>query len=365
LLAAPLVEIGPTAVVSALGGGGRAGWRVTDCAQGVLDSKGGAGGNGRVKIASETTVLTGTVSGSFSTGHLPPMKFVSPTHPNFTVAYNDAFAEVRVAWQKPYATAKGVFYVLDQAPSTAVTQANGTFTTATELAFPSASFASPGTWYVHLATVHSDDTLSPLSSTWSVRVSAAVPEVWSTSHPDPETWYPGKTAATFAWQAPADIPPGSYVSYFYRLDRTSNSVMGAPNAPGWMATNTPQVLLTSTTDGAPLGNGAYHFHVVPVDTQGRLTRDAAHTTILVVNTPPSRGVFGYVKTSANGAISGASVGLEPFGLTATTDANGYFLLPNVFDGDYMISSSKAGFKPSSSTLAVSSATAPITLVLVP
>lgn len=79
LLRAKTVDIGPTGVVSAAGGSGSAGWNYGPCtsghALGPFNSKGGAGGKGRVKIGSAQGTAPystpGTIVGAFTIAPYP------------------------------------------------------------------------------------------------------------------------------------------------------------------------------------------------------------------------------------------------------------------------------------------------------
>ncbi|MFO0668196.1 MAG: hypothetical protein U0235_01040 [Polyangiaceae bacterium] len=79
LLRANAVVIGATGVVSAAGGAGSAGWNYGACtsgsAQGPFNAKGGAGGNGRVKIGwaqgAQPFSTPGTIVGTFTSAPYP------------------------------------------------------------------------------------------------------------------------------------------------------------------------------------------------------------------------------------------------------------------------------------------------------
>jgi hypothetical protein len=71
LLAAPTVDLGTSAVLSTRGGAGRPGWKVSCVAQ-SFESNGGAGGAGRVKIATNSLSSTDGIVGAFAQGSFPP-----------------------------------------------------------------------------------------------------------------------------------------------------------------------------------------------------------------------------------------------------------------------------------------------------
>jgi hypothetical protein len=59
------------------------------------------------------------------------------------------------------------------------------------------------------------------------------------------------------------------------------------------------------------------------------------------------------------------VRLEPCGQTATTDANGYFLINSVYEGLYSLTAAKAGFQPSSRSVQSAPGVMPLSVTLSP
>ena len=70
------------------------------------------------------------------------------------------------------------------------------------------------------------------------------------------------------------------------------------------------------------------------------------TTTVGFTMPPNIGtISGFVKTTSNNPILGATVSTNPTGYTATTDSTGSYTLANVPGGTYSVTASKLGYGP--------------------
>ncbi|MGI5861224.1 MAG: carboxypeptidase-like regulatory domain-containing protein [Myxococcales bacterium] len=98
---------------------------------------------------------------------------------------------------------------------------------------------------------------------------------------------------------------------------------------------------------------------------GQPHHSAGHFLVQIGSEPSRTNVFGYVRDSGGAAISGATVRLEPCGQTATTDANGYFLINSVYEGLYSLTAAKAGFQPSSRSVQSAPGVMPLSVTLSP
>lgn len=74
--------------------------------------------------------------------------------------------------------------------------------------------------------------------------------------------------------------------------------------------------------------------------------------------PAQTSFFGYVNNSGGAVIRDALVHLEPYRLSATTDANGYFLFSNVRQGPYTATVSSTGATTLSQLLTITASTSP-------
>ena len=340
LLYAPKVTVSGT--ISAAGGTGGSAkpYGTGDCASD--DGSGGAGGSGRVKILYGTSLdVTGQVQGAVeSISYAPPVSVTSSTHPDLGLHYNDTFDALELSWEPPFQGALGYWYLVSDKPVVTLTPGNGTFTEATSVTVPAATFTSAGTWYVHILSVAPNAEVGTVSSTFSFMINDLPPVVSSSSHPDQGAWY-AQTALTFSWAPPAGVAAESFGGYWYRLDHVKDEAPGKAGA-GYAFTENAQVLLTKDSAGQAVAPGTYYLHVVAEDTIGKLTKVAAAYQVQIGPKPETMNFYGYVTGPGGGALQGVEVGLEPYGLKTTTDANGYFIFEGIFRGAYALTATLAG-----------------------
>ena len=342
LIVAPEVTLG--GLLSVAGGHGTWGSEWQDCD--ATETTGADGGKGRVKIAhGPSPALGGAIDGAVeSISFLPPLSATSATHPDPSLHYHDDFEAFGLAWEPPLPDLQGYYTLVSQSAAVQLTAGNGAFTAAPTLTVPRETFTAPGAWWVHVLSVTSAGELSTLSNAFPFHINAAPPELSSASHPDPSAWYadPPPYALSFAWSAPAGVPPESVAAWWYRLDHQSGATPGKA-AAGWQSTTNLQVLLTQDSAGAPLAPGTWYLHLVAEDTVGNLTTAAAHHQVQLGPKPAQMNYYGYVTATEGGAaVDDATLTLEPYGLTATTDDNGYFLFPDVYEGAYTLTVSRDG-----------------------
>ncbi len=327
---------------------------------------GGNGGKGWIKLlhgASYTNTASIAAGAVLVESVMPPMTVGSPTHPEPSLAYNDVFDEATFTWEPAFAGATGYWYALTQDPSFELTPQNGTYTTATQVTFPSSAFTSAGTWYFYVVAVDDTASIGTVANRFAVHVNASPPEVSSSSHPDSSQWYSGKTIA-LSWKAPPSIAANSFTSYRYRLDRIA-SVPSDDTSHPWTETQNTQVVLTEDADGNPIDGFAYHFHVVAIDTQGNPTSTSSSFLIQIGPEPSKASFFGYVHDASGNAVSGATVRLEPYGHETTTDGSGYFLFGDVYQGPYTLFVDAGGFAPFAQSVDLTTASLPYDVVLSP
>ena len=369
LVMAPEVDISSTAVISAKGGSGGAGYS-TSCGGSTSVTNGGNGGNGRVKILyGDTYANTGAVSGAQSISWMPPTAITSATHPDSTLYYNDTFDQLTVSWTKPYPGAKGYWYKLDQDSKAQVTPGNGTFTSAFTMTFPASQLNKAGDWYFHVLTVHSNDQTSTVANRYLVRINSATHTITSSSHPDQNTWYsdPSKKTVTFAWSPPGGVPSGSFKGVWYKVDTAKDTpAPSKSNMAGWTFTQNAQVLLQKDYQGTLFKDWTYYFHLVSEDTMGNLTKAASTYRVQLGTEPTKLNFFGYVSDASTSAkLASVEIKLEPYGLTATSDANGYFIFNNVYEGPYALTAQKTGYKDASVQVNVNASSVPYNFTLSP
>lgn len=108
----------------------------------------------------------------------------------------------------------------------------------------------------------------------------------------------------------------------------------------------------------------YYFHVVSEDSMGFLTKGVATYRFQIGNEPSKLNFFGYLSESGTGTkLSGATIKIEPYGLTATTDGNGYFIFNQVYEGTYALTASLSGYKTANLQVNASAGTVPYNFTL--
>ncbi|MBN2847640.1 MAG: cell wall-binding repeat-containing protein [Coriobacteriia bacterium] len=133
------------------------------------------------------------------------------------------------------------------------------------------------------------------------RVPPAAANVWSTSHPDPDTWY-GNRVGVWAWDAVSD---GSGIAqYWVSADQTADTATGPSD---------DAVLDPRTKMYQPLTDGVWYFHVRAEDNGSNLGA-MAHSMVRVDAAAPAGTM-----TLAGGATSTSE--LEVTVNSAVTDAH--------------------------------------------
>lgn len=297
---------------------------------------GANGGNGRLKVAyGESFELSGVVTGAVqSVSYTPPTEFTVAVDgedaPAGPVVVNDTFTSITFRWARPFADATGFWYRLSQDGNAAVSAANGTYTAATEVTIPRASFTAPGEWYLHVISVDGPSvTIGTLSDRASITLNTAPPLVSSQSHPNPNAWVAGTTIVA-AWTSPTGSD-ADFARYHYRLDRNSQSTWAAT---GWTATTGKNVLLTSDADGHAIDAFAYYLHVVAEDRFGHIGSQVAHYRVQIGTEPATTTFYGYVHDANGDPLVGATLRLEPFARVQTTQVAGYFIFEGLYVGAY-------------------------------
>jgi hypothetical protein len=359
LVASPQVEVLSTGRVAVAGGGGGGpGGTCTYCYPppnynyAYTCGTGGAGGFGRVKILyGDRYTNMGMVDAptpAYVAAALPPT-VTSTTHPDPARYYNDEFADFRVAWTTPFPGVMGYWYALSQDANFQLTPAVGTFTTDLAVTFPRSRFTTAGDWYFYIVSVDASARTSTVASRFRMRINTTTPTMTSSSHPVQTTWYPG-TTVTATWALPAVTPTNSFSgTVWYRVDQSSSTPPGRA-AEGWTLATRPDLLLQRDYTGTLFRNGAYYIHFAAEDTEGNLTRTSSAYRVQFGPEPARTTFFGYVNDAAGARVAGASVRLEPYGLTATTDATGYFIFRDIYALTYAMTVTRGAASLGSATI---------------
>jgi hypothetical protein len=297
---------------------------------------------------------------------MPPMDYGSPTHPDLDVYYNATFDEVTFEWAPPSPDALGYWYVLSKSAGVAVSPANGSWLDEPSLTLPASAFTSAGVWYVHIVTVAADGTAGVLASSIPFRITAAPPSLSSPSHPDESAWYEGvpPLAAAFDIAPPAGVPADSYAGFWYRTDQSSKAVPGKADA-GYTFTAGAELIITEDFDGEPLDDGTWYLHVAGEDQVGNLSATVATYRLQLGAEPGKVNLFGYVKDPLGTPLQGATLTFEPYGLSDETDGNGYFIVPDVYQGVYIAEIARPGYVTKTQAVTVTGTPQALNITLTP
>ena len=195
---------------------------------------------------------------------------VSESHPSPGHWFTDS--TFLCAWENYYPEASGYLFLFDHNETIAVTLVNGEWTTDSSLA---RGPFSHGTWYFHIAAVDAGGSLIEGSQRhFQFNVNQLPPSITSSTHPDPNQWYPGGNIS-LSWTN-EDVTVGSMARHYFILDESENTI------PDTGSEST--VSQTKNFFGKP--DGTYYFHIVSEDGLGNLT-EAGHFRVNIGEESPA------------------------------------------------------------------------------
>jgi hypothetical protein len=315
--------------------GGLAG--VNTCA-----GNGGAGGEGRVKtLFGSANTMTGTVVGRRTQGMAPPIPMKSLTHPDPTKVYNDGFLSFDVEWKKSFPNTMGFYVRIDQTQSDPPTPASGQFVANDKISFSPNDIAD-GENFVHVVSVDNQSNVGTVESVLRVQINTRGPSMSSSSHPSPTT-FSNNTNPFFQWSYPQGDE--NVASVYVKLDNFGDTV---PTTSDEMLPGTQKQLLKSNVPA-----GIHFLHVVTVDGQGRLTKQAGHYQVRIGTDPGQGSVQGNITDSNGQPIPNATVTVNRGIFTTTTSSGGVFTLPAVTAGVWELSAKSGPLSASKSITVIS------------
>ena len=303
---------------------------------------GGTGGEGRVKtLFGSQNTMTGTVIGRRTQGMAPPIPMRSLTHPDPTKVYNDGFLSFDVEWKKSFPATMGYYVRLDRNPSQPPTPADGQFVSIDKVSF-SPNDIFNGENFVHVVSVDSQSNVGTVESVLRVQINTQGPSMSSSSHPSTTT-FSNNQNPFFQW----DYPQGeeNVAAVHVKLDQFGDTV---PTTADEMLPGSQKQLLKSNVPP-----GIHVLHVVTVDGQGRLTKQAGHYQVRIGTDPGTGSVQGNIVDSNGQPIPSASVQINRGIFSTFTASNGVFSLPNVTAGTWELSA-KVGALSATKTITVTS-----------
>ena len=246
----------------------------------------------------------------------PPV-ITSITHGDFNQWYNNNAPSF--SWTTPSDPAgiEGYYYIFNQIKNTIPEITTASWTRGTMASFVD---VPDGIWYLHVMAKDNAGNISEDASHMQINVAMTPPPplVFSPSHQDQEKWY-RETNVKLQWK-PMDYV-NEIIGYYYLLDAAEKTIPGPKNSKT-MDTN---MGLSSITDGI------WYFHIVSVDKEGVIGKNASHFRIKIKTRVTIKGVV----TQSNGImpLSGATVELmKEDGTTlgiGISDKDGNYVIDNL------------------------------------
>jgi hypothetical protein len=300
----------------------------------VQTAGGGSGSIGRVKtLRGAMATITGTVVGTRSNSVMPPLELVSGSHPISSLWYNDGLGPLFLAWNKPFPSANGYYFVANTNPDTVPSPANGTFVSGESRIIPAATLVE-GTNYFHIVSVDSAVNIGTVKNTFVTNVNTQPVTLLSASHPSSTSWSMNNSVF-LNWTNPqAD---SNFTGYYYVFDKFADTI---PNPTAATLTPNKQVLLANTADGI------WYFHLVSKDTRNAVTKTAAHYQVRIGVAPVVSNLSGSVfnASAANAPLAGVSIKINRGVFTTTTTNAGTYTFSNtLYVGQWEVTASKPGF----------------------
>ncbi len=248
----------------------------------------------------------GTHGGAVSV--MPPETLSSPTHPK-GFQWNMIDDEVSIAWDKPFASARGYYINVNSAaiPS----PSSGDFTTAENITLPLQLFR-PGVNTVQVVSVNADSTVGTVPALFTVDFNVASPNVSSSSHGDPFEWA-SSDDVFIEWTEPSSVDRASFVGYWYAWNHRGDT---HPDENIGTFRNDDKILFDNQ---AP---GVWMFHIVSIDRLGRTSPAPGRYEVRVGPEPGYGNIAGSVKDDQGEPLRGATVLLNGGVYRATTVASG-------------------------------------------
>ena len=301
-------------------------WAVGGDGGGYYDNN---GGNGRVKLlyGTELDETDATVEGAVTRGLLPPLEMSSSTHPDQALYYNDGVDLVAMGWNRPFEPLTGYYWSVGTSASDVPTPGTGTFSDTEAVTFPIEDLTPNAMNYFRIVSVDPTASVGTVENIFAIYLNSQPPTPSSTSHTSHTEWSDNRDVYV-TWTLPhADE---NYRGIYYVFDNFGDTVPDA--TASFIDIDQKQVLLSGTADGV------WSFHIVSLDTQNVLTREAGHYIVRVGPDPGEGTVFGQITDSTTSApMMGVEVsvnrGLFP---PDTTNDTGNFNIQNVPAGDWEV-----------------------------
>jgi predicted RNase H-like HicB family nuclease len=260
----------------------------------------------------------------------PAVRCVTHPNPEAWSSENNAVFQ----WTIPPDPAKiaGYYWVLDAQPLTVPTPETGQYCTTTSVAV---SDLEDGVWYFHVTAVDRAGNIGREAGHTRLQITHTPPppRVSSPTHPRPSESFASRTAV-FHWSTPAYSEPIN--AWHYCLDQNANTIPDGRNP----RTSDLRVEFNGLADGD------WFFHIVSVDTNGRLGRLAEHFLVRVRSSVSLQGQV----TKPNGILPQEEASLELFRqgksvAKTSTSREGRYRFDELEPGEYLIKLDVSGAPP--------------------
>ena len=300
------------------------------------------GGNGHVKLlhgAMLDETEMSSVEGAVTRGLMPPLQIGSGTHPEPDRWYNDGFPVVGVSWERPFSPLQGYYWRHDTALDVP-TPGFGEFVMGEIVSFPSDELRE-GSNLFQIISVDPTSSYGRVAGTFEIQLNRSPPGLGSSSHEYGR--YTLDNDVFMAWDFPRD--EDNFQGVHYVFDKFGDTIPTA--ADTFVPTSQKQQLLTAIDDGI------WVFHVVSVDTQGYLTKEADHYQVRIGEDPGSGNVTGQVvDADTSEAVSGAFVDINRGIVPPGYASNGDYNISDVPAGTWELRVRAEGYEDATMTITV-------------
>ncbi len=257
---------------------------------------GGDGGDGVVKFLHGASIdNTGSVSGVSYTGLLAPLQISSTTHPDSQRYYNDDFDTIALSWDRPFPAVQGYYHSFNDVRNFVPTPGNSTFLD-DEVVTYTRDDVVDGQNYFHIIAVDAQINPGTMEARKVINVNTSPPSVSSDSHPNQHSW---SSNANVFIQWSDQRAEENFTGYYYRVDEFGDTVPTTNDT--FVPLDQKQTLLSNRPDGI------WAFHIVPIDTFGYLTKEAATYRFRIGDDPGEGTILGVVRDEDQETISGATI----------------------------------------------------------
>jgi len=241
----------------------------------------------------------------------------SITHSDFNQWYNNNAPSF--SWTTPTDPAgiEGYYYIFNQIKNMEIDITNASWTRGTMASFVD---VPDGFWYIHVLAKDGAGNISAEASSRQINVAMTPPPpfVFSLTHQEQEKWY-RETNVKLQWK-PMDYV-NEIIGYYYLLDTVEKSIPTPKNSK----------IMDTNIELSDLTDGTWYFHIISVDKEGIIGKNANHFKIKIKTKVTIRGVV----TQSNGIMPLAGSAVEIMREDGTTlgtsisDKDGNYALDNL------------------------------------